>query len=329
MTGGKIVRDKRKEPQMTTVEGIPGRLVQMIGRAVLGRKEAIELAACSFIAGGHLLIEDVPGVGKTTLARALARASGGEFRRVQFTSDLMPADITGVSVWNPSKSEFVFKPGPVFGNVVLSDEINRAPPKTQSALLEAMSERQVSVDGRPLPLPDPFMVVATQNLQEQHGTYPLPESQLDRFMMRINMGYPDRDAERLVVSRQTLDDPVDLVEPVISERTMPDLVALVDGVKMDDTVLDYLMELVARTRTTDLLAMGVGPRGGMDLHRAGRAMATLKGRDYCIIDDIKSLATSVLTHRVIPSGATGDSVQDRETAARAIAEIVDSLEIPL
>ena len=314
---------------MTTVEGIPGKLVQMIGRAVLGRKEAIELAACSFIAGGHLLIEDVPGVGKTTLARALARASGGEFRRVQFTSDLMPADITGVSVWNPSKSEFVFKPGPVFGNVVLSDEINRAPPKTQSALLEAMSERQVSVDGSPVPLPDPFMVVATQNLQEQHGTYPLPESQLDRFMMRINMGYPDRDAERLVVSRQTLDDPVDLVEPVIRAQTMHDLETLVDLVRMDDTVLDYLMELVGRTRTTDLLAMGVGPRGGMDLHRAARAMATLRERDYCIIDDIKGLATSVLTHRVIPSGATGDSVQDRETAERAIAEIVDSLEIPL
>jgi len=308
---------------------VPGRIVEMVERALLGRRGAVELAVCAFVAGGHLLIEDVPGVGKTTLARALARATGGGFRRIQFTSDLLPADIVGVSVWEPGEARFRFEPGPIFGNTVLADEINRAPPKTQSALLEAMSEKRISVDGQPRDLPFPFMVIATQNLQEQHGTYPLPESQLDRFAMRITMGYPDGEAERRVVSRPSLDDPVELVEPAVDAGSISDMFAAVDRVGVDDSVLDYLMGLVSRTRREDTLSLGVSPRGGMTLHRAARAMALLRGRDYVLVDDVKELAVPVLAHRVVPSGATGDGFWTREMAERAVRQVLDTLEIPL
>jgi MoxR-like ATPase len=307
----------------------PGRLVERIEQALLGRREAVELAVCAFVAGGHLLIEDVPGVGKTTLARALARATGGTFRRIQFTSDLLPADITGVSVWRPDEKVFTFEPGPIFGNLVLADEINRAPPKTQSALLEATSEGQVSVDGRARPLPRPFMVIATQNSMEHHGTYPLPESQLDRFLMSISMGYPDPDAERRVVARPSLSDPVDAVEPVLDPAAAAALFAAVDRVRFDDAVLEYLMDLVQRTRRSELLALGVGPRGGMALHRAARALSLLAGRDFVLVDDVRRLAVPVLAHRVVPAAAGADGSGDRRIAARAIREIVGRLEIPL
>jgi MoxR-like ATPase len=304
------------------------RIAPAIELALLGQRRAIELAVCSFVAGGHLLIEDVPGVGKTTLARALARASGGEFRRIQFTSDMLPADITGVAVWNPAAGEFQYKPGPVFGNVVLADEINRAPAKTQSALLEAMSERQVSVDGAPRPLPEPFMVIATENADERYGTYPLPESQLDRFMMRISLGYPDAAVERRVVARPTLGDPVAAIRPVASPQTVQGVAAAVDAVRVDAAVLDYLMEIVVRTRGSRLLALGASPRGGMALHRAARARALLEGRGYCLADDVKALAEPVLCHRVLPA-AGGTGREARAAAALAIREIVDAVEIPL
>jgi len=304
------------------------RIASAIELALLGQRRAIDLAVCTYIAGGHLLIEDVPGVGKTTLARALARASGGEFRRIQFTSDMLPADITGVAVWNPSAGEFQFKAGPVFGNVILADEINRAPAKTQSALLEAMSERQVSVDGAPRPLPEPFIVIATENADEHYGTYPLPESQLDRFMMRISLGYPGNGVERRVVSRPTLADPVAGISPVASPAELLAVGAAVDAVRFDDAVLDYLMEIVARTRDSRLLALGTSPRGGMALHRAARARALLEGRSYCLVDDVKALAEPVLCHRVIPTTG-GLGREARAAAALAIREIVDSAEIPL
>lgn len=304
------------------------RIASAIELALLGQRRAIELAVCTYIAGGHLLIEDVPGVGKTTLARALARASGGEFRRIQFTSDMLPADITGVAVWNPSAGEFQFKAGPVFGNVILADEINRAPAKTQSALLEAMSERQISVDGAPRPLPAPFIVIATENADEHYGTYPLPESQLDRFMMRISLGYPEGGVERRVVSRPTLADPIDAISPVASPEALLAIGAAVDAVRFDEAVLDYLMAIVSRTRGSALLALGTSPRGGMALHRAARARALLQGRSYCLADDVKALAEPVLCHRVIPA-AGGLGREARAAAALAIREIIDSVEIPL
>jgi MoxR-like ATPase len=307
----------------------PGKIVERIERALLGRREAVELAVIAFVAGGHLLIEDVPGVGKTTLARALARATGGVFRRIQFTSDLLPADITGVSVWRPGEQVFRFEPGPIFGNLVLADEINRAPPKTQSALLEAMSEGQISVDGGPRPLPRPFTVVATQNAMEHHGTYPLPESQLDRFLLGISMGYPDPEAERRVVARPTTADPVDAVEPLLEAGSAAGLFAAVDRVRVDDGVLDYLMDLVQNTRRSELLALGVGPRGGMALHRAARARALLEGRDYVLVDDVQRLAVPALAHRVVPAGAAGEGPSARRVAARAIREILGRQEIPL
>jgi len=304
-------------------------MVEMIERALLGRRDAVELATCAFLSGGHLLIEDVPGVGKTTLARALARATGGEFRRIQFTSDLLPADIVGVQVWDSKRGEFRFKRGPIFGNVVLSDEINRAPPKTQSALLEAMSERQISVDGDAVALPRPFMVIATQNVQEHHGTYPLPESQMDRFTMRITMGYPDREAERQVIGRLTLEDPVQLVEPVVDLESLDEVTMFIDRVRVDESILDYIVEIIDKTRSTDLLSLGVGPRGGMALHRAARTMAMMRGRDYCLPDDVKKVAVPVLAHRVIPSSDTGEGMWDRDIADRAVANILDSIEIPI
>jgi MoxR-like ATPase len=267
-------------------------------------------------------------VGKTTLARALAKAIGGLFRRVQFTSDLLPADITGVSVWDTKTSEFRFKKGPIFGNIVLTDEINRATPKTQSALLEAMSEKSVSVEGSPEPLPDPFMVVATQNEQERHGTYPLPESQLDRFLMRISMGYPEPEAERRVVARRSLSDPVDNVSQVVDSELHADIMAAVDDVHMDRSIMDYLMEIISRTRATDLLVLGAGPRGGMALHRSSRALALLRGRDFCLVDDVKEVAVPVLAHRVIPNG-NAFGLGARDTAVRVLREILAEVEIPL
>ena len=307
----------------------PAKLIDTVASAFLGQRQAIELAAAAFAAGGHLLLEDVPGVGKTTLARALARTTGGDFRRIQFTSDLLPTDITGISIWDAKVEEFRFKPGPLFANIVLADEINRATPKTQSALLEAMSERQVSVDGVSWALPAPFVVIATQNVQEMHGTYPLPESQLDRFMMRISLGYPERAAEREIVSRPSLNDPVEGIEPILGPGDYQTLAAAVDAVRVDETVLDYLMAIVQRTRTNPMVTLGVGPRAGMALHRAARALAFIRGRSYALADDVKELALPVLTHRLVPRAEHGSRGNHREVAAQILREILESVEIPL
>ncbi|NLN62670.1 MAG: MoxR family ATPase [Myxococcales bacterium] len=303
-------------------------MVEAISQVLLGKTDTVSLAVCAFLSEGHLLIEDVPGVGKTTLAQALAQAVGGTFRRIQFTADMLPADITGVSIWHPSAQQFEHHPGPIFANIVLADEINRAPPRTQSALLEAMSETQVSVAGTPRPLPRPFMVVATQNAAEHYGTYPLPESLMDRFAMRLSIGYPPEEAERRFVGRPAGQDPAAALPQVLTADALDAIRAQIDAVRLDDAVLDYLLRLVTHTRTSADLRIGISPRGAMSLHRAVRAWAFLQGRDYALIDDIKHLAVPVLAHRV----ATADNrAQGADTQAgiRAIRAILATLEVPL
>ncbi len=304
-------------------------IINAVSEILLGQHEAIEAACCCFFAGGHLLINDVPGTGKTTMARALAKVVGGEFRRIQFTSDLLPADITGVSIWDADLKAFRFQKGPLFSNIVLADEINRAAPKTQSALLEAMSEKSISVEGDPLQLPFPFMVIATENEKERYGTYPLPESQLDRFLMRISMGYPDPHAELEIMSRKSLQDPVQQVETVLSSGDAAAIFNAVDNIHVDKSVLDYMSAIVNMTRKNTALSLGVGPRGGMALHRSARALALIRGRDFCIADDVKSLAVSVLAHRVIISGDVFHLAGDQGTADGIIREILADLEIPI
>jgi len=310
------------------VSSIGKRIIAAVEQVLLGQSAAVEAACCCFFAGGHLLIEDVPGTGKTTLARALAKALGGEFRRIQFTADLLPADITGVSVWDEKQGAFRFQPGPIFGNIVLADEVNRATPKTQSALLEAMSEKSVSVEGAPMQLPEPFMVIATENGMEHHGTYPLPESQLDRFAMRITMGYPSIEAERKIVSRKSPADPVAGIQPVVSQADAARIFAAVDEVHVEPSILDYILTIVYRTRNNDLSTLGVGPRGGMALHRAARSLAVIRGRDYCLADDVKTLAEPVLAHRIIPANDGFGILGSKSAAQRIIRDILSDVEIP-
>jgi MoxR-like ATPase len=284
----------------------------------------VRLAVVGLIARGHLLIEDVPGVGKTTLAAALARSIGAGFQRIQFTSDMLPSDVLGVSVWEPKLSEFVFKPGPLFTNIVLADEINRTTPKTQSSLLEAMNEAQVSLDHSTYPLPRPFMVLATQNPREYEGTYPLPESQLDRFLLRIRIGYPEAADEKEVL-RGTLTPSPARLAPVLSIDEVLELQEAAEQVKAEESVLDYLVTLVTATRRSPLLALGVSPRGSLALLRAARARALTDGRNFLLPDDIKELAVSALAHRVMVKArmsGTGGGSMDGEAAIRAIVQDV-------
>ncbi len=292
------------------------RLESALGRCILGKPEVVRLAVVGLLAQGHVLIEDAPGVGKTTLAAALARSIGGRFQRIQFTSDMLPSDILGVSVWQPDRGQFLFKPGPIFANVVLADEINRTTPKTQSSLLEAMNESQVSIDHATHPLPRPFMVLATQNPHEYEGTYPLPESQLDRFLLRIRIGYPEAADEKAILRGQAA--PPEVVEPVLSGGEVASLQGETEKVEIDESVLDYLMALVAATRSSALLTLGVSPRGSRALLRAAQASALADGRDFVIPDDVKRLAIPVLAHRVLPRAGAVDG----DAAIRTIAEEV-------
>ncbi len=305
------------------------KLQQAIETVVRGKPEAVKLSLVCLLAKGHLLIEDVPGVGKTTLAHSLARVFDCTFRRIQFTSDLLPSDILGISVFSPTGQNFDFRRGPIFANVVLADEINRTTPKTQSALLEAMSEGSVSVDSRTHPLPQPFMVVATQNPIEHHGTYPLPESQLDRFLLRIKMGYPENDAEKDILRRRERTPEVERIQPVMRSEEVLEMQSLVTAVRVDESLLDYIMTIVEATRRSEFLLIGASPRGSLALCRAAQAIAYFEGRDYCIPDDIKRLVLPVLAHRVVVSSKYSSPYKRSEEAEAIIAEILQSVEIPL
>jgi len=305
----------------TGAEGIE-RLRAAVSSVIHGKEAVIELTLVAVLAGGHLLLQDVPGVGKTTLAAGLARALGGSFARVQFTADLLPSDVTGGAVYDSSKATFSFRPGPIFANVVLADEINRTSPKTQSALFEAMEEGAVTVDGETRPLPHPFLVVATQNPYDFHGTFPLPDSQLDRFLMRVAVGYPDREAEREVVrsgARRMVPEAVMTLEQVLAIREQ------VRQVRVAEAVEDYLLDLVRATREDARLLRGVSPRGAQALYRAVQALATVRGRTFAIPEDVRTLAIPVLAHRVLPrshGGPTGSGGAD------ALRQLLDELVAP-
>jgi MoxR-like ATPase len=303
-------------------------LQRNISRVIKGKPEAISLAIITLLARGHLLIEDAPGVGKTILAQGLAMSIHSSFQRIQFTSDLLPSDILGVPVYNPQNGTFEFKPGPIFTNIVLVDEINRTSPKTQSSLLEAMNEFQVSVDGQTYPLPQPFMIVATQNPLEYQGTYPLPESQLDRFMMMTHMGYPPLAEEKEILTHPRIEKEVKRLQPVMSGQEVIDMQQMVDEIRVDDVILNYIMAIVTATRDSDHLRLGASPRGGLFLMRAAKAKAFVAGRNYCIPDDVKSLVLPVLAHRIIPISGLGINGY-RDEAERLLMEILDHIPVPL
>ena len=309
------------------VEGPLARLQENIGAVFLGKPEVIRLALTCLLADGHLLLEDVPGVGKTLLAKALARSLACSFHRIQFTPDLLPGDLLGTSVFHQPSGQFVFQPGPIFAQVVLADEINRATPRTQSALLEAMSERQVTLDGHTRLLGPPFFVVATQNPYEFEGTYPLPESQLDRFLMRVRIGYPDRLAERDLLIQHRGGEPVDQLQPAIQVNDLSLLQQQVRTVKVADPLADYVLDIVEASRTHPDIALGASTRAALGLYRAIQASAFINGRDFAIPDDVKFLAVTVLAHRLL-SKRWSQGIHD-DSAVKALNEILDRTKVPV
>ena len=300
-------------------------LQRNVTRVFLGKQDVVRAVLTGLLAGGHVLLEDVPGVGKTVLAKSVARSVACDFRRVQFTPDLLPSDILGVSVYEQRTGAFEFKPGPIFTNVLLADEINRATPRTQSALLEAMNDAQVTVDRTSHPLPRPFFVVATQNPCEFEGTYPLPESQLDRFMLRIRIGYPSADDEKAVIMAQQTEHPIETLEPVLTGADLEKLQKAVRKVRLEESVLDYVLALVRKTRASKHLTVGVSPRGSVALSRAAQAHAVLAGRDYVLPDDVKEMAADVLSHRIIANPSARIRGVESESI---IEEILGSLPVP-
>ncbi|NVO06464.1 MAG: AAA family ATPase [Rhodoferax sp.] len=292
-------------------------LLGQLNTVIVGKPSQIQDCVACLLAGGHLLIDDVPGVGKTTLAHALARSFGLQFSRVQFTSDLMPSDLSGVSVYERGKEAFVFHPGPIFAQVLLADEINRASPKTQSALLEAMEEKQVSVEGETRQLPEPFFVIATQNPLDQVGTYPLPESQLDRFLMRISLGYPDRAAERELLSGKDRRGMVDALQTVMQPGELRQLQDLVQAIHCADPLLDYVQDLIAATRSGAWFVQGLSPRAGIAVVRAAQAQALLSGRDYVAPDDVQAILPQTIAHRLVPVDSAARGAQEQVRAMLA------------
>ncbi|MGD2176525.1 MAG: MoxR family ATPase [Anaerolineae bacterium] len=307
------------------VEVIADQLVENVERVIIGKRDAIELIIVGLLSQGHILIEDVPGVGKTMLARSLARSLGCSFGRIQFTPDMLPSDVTGVSIFNQKTREFEFRPGPVMAQVVLTDEINRATPKTQAALLEAMQELQVTVDGVTHPLPEPFLVLATQNPIEYEGTFPLPEAQLDRFLMRIRLGYPKPEAEIAILESQRYTHPVTQIEQVLSVEALLAAQEALKDVYLDTLVKKYIVDVVEQTRHHPDIYLGASPRGSLALYRTGQAWAAIQGRDYVLPDDIKALANPTLGHRLIVSPTARLKDVTGETVMR---EILDSLPVP-
>ena len=302
---------------------------QALRTIIRGNDEVVRLALVAVLGRGHLLIEGVPGVGKTTLAHALARAMDCSFQRLQFTSDMLPSDVLGISIYSATEQQFEFKPGPVFTNILLADEINRTTPKTQSALLEAMNEGQVTMDGHSHPLPQPFLVVATQNPVEHHGTYPLPESQLDRFLLRVRMGYPQAANEREILRAEAGAARLEEVKPVASAA---DLIAMQDEVtkvKVDDSLIDYALQIVQRTRESETLALGVSPRGALALYRAAQAMAYLDGRKFATPSDFKRLVVPVFSHRLVVNARYTSTLKKSEQAETIVHDIVESIPVPV
>jgi len=317
-------------PEIATAAAQRAALLENTLRKIIrGKDEVIRLALVTMLARGHLLIEGVPGVGKTTLGQALARALDCTFQRVQFTSDMLPSDVIGISIYSALDQQFEFKRGPIFTNILLADEINRTTPKTQSALLEAMNEGQVTVDAHSYPLPQPFLVVATQNPVEHHGTYPLPESQLDRFLMRLRMGYPDGDAERQILRSEAGAARLDTLEPVLSAADVLEMQHAVTEIRVDDSLVSYALAIVRKTRSSEHLSLGVSPRGSQMLYRAAQAMAFLDGREFCTPEDFKPLVIPVFAHRVVADGHYSSTLKQSEQAEQAVREIVASVPVPV
>ncbi len=314
---------------VTAVSRKAADLESALRRVIRGKDDVVRLALVSIFARGHLLIEGVPGVGKTTLGQALARAIDCTFQRVQFTSDMLPSDVLGISVYSASDQRFEFKRGPVFTNVLLADEINRTTPKTQSALLEAMNEGQVTVDAHSYELPQPFLVIATQNPVEHHGTYPLPESQLDRFQLRVRMGYPDAASEREIVRSEAGIERLDDLQPVLTGDDVLEMQQAVKQVRVDDSLVNYALEIVRRTRESEFLSLGVSPRGSQALYRAAQAMAFLEGRTFCTPDDLKPLVVPAFAHRVVVNGHYASTLKKSEQADQVMKEIVENVAVPV
>ena len=316
-------------PNGVNFAGRIGELQRSVESVIRGKSETVKFALVALFARWHLLIEDVPGIGKTTLANAMARALELSIQRIQFTSDLLPSDVVGLSIFNQQTSEFEWKPGPIFSNVVVADEINRATPKTQSALLEAMAEEQVTVEGVSRPLPLPFIVIATQNPSEHHGTYPLPESQLDRFMLRLHMGYPGIEDEKRILRDRERENPLEFIEPILSQNDVVEIQDAVTKVRFDEALVDYLLQIVDATRKTDAFEIGISPRGSLALFRSAQALALIEGRNYCIADDVKNLVLPVFAHRVIVSSRSSGLKNRTREAEESLKNILQTVAVPI
>jgi MoxR-like ATPase len=321
--------EKMSPETLTAVSQRAAELEKALRRVIRGKDDVVRLALVSIFARGHLLIEGVPGVGKTTLGQALARAIDCNFQRVQFTSDMLPSDVIGISVYSALEQEFEFKRGPVFTNVLLADEINRTTPKTQSALLEAMNEGQVTIDAHSYELPQPFLVIATQNPVEHHGTYPLPESQMDRFLMRVRMGYPDVQAEREILRSEVGAAHLADLRATLTGADVIEMQQAVQHVRVDESLVNYALEIVRKTRESEYLSLGVSPRGSQALYRAAQAMAFLEGRTFCTPEDFKPLVVPVFAHRVVVNGLYASTLKKSEQSDQVLREIIENVPVPV